>query len=52
MHNWYIYIEKINKEDVPNIIDYEEALDNSISSLESREGYTSGNEQIVVSIKP
>ncbi|CAC9629885.1 hypothetical protein [uncultured Gammaproteobacteria bacterium] len=47
-----IYIEKINKEDVPNIIDYEEALDNSISSLESREGYTSGNEQIVVSIKP
>ena len=46
-----IYIEKINKEDVPNISDYEEALDNSISSLESREGYTSGNEQIVVSIK-
>lgn len=46
-----IYIEKINKNDVPNIGDYEKALENSISLLKSRNGYTSGNKQIVESIE-
>ena len=46
-----IYVEKIKKIDIPNINDYEEALENSIELLESRGGYTTGNKQIVDNIK-
>ncbi len=46
-----IYIEKIKRKDIPNIDDYEEALENSIKLLKSRGGYTSGNKQMVGSIK-
>lgn len=46
-----IYIEKIKKIELPNINDYEEALENSIKLLTSRGGYTSGNKQIVDNIK-
>ena len=46
-----IYIEAIKKSDIPNINDYEQALENSIKRLKLRDGYTSGNKQIVDSIK-
>lgn len=45
------YIDKIKKQDIPNIEDYESVLNESIKSLKSRNGYTSGNKQVVDSIK-
>lgn len=46
-----IYIDKIKKQDIPNIKDYESALNKSIKFLKSRNGYTPGNQQRVENIK-
>ncbi len=46
-----IYIETIKKSDIPNIRDYEDALDKSVKFLKSIGGYTEGNQSIVSNIK-
>lgn len=46
-----IYIEEINKEDIPHIGEYEKILNDAIKTLKEKNSYNKNSKQIVQSIK-